>query len=308
MSHTLATEVATQIAQKVFATGSSPVVQKINPLIGGVSADVFRLDVAFADGSANRIVLRAHREGHSGHPAKLEHQLLKSLYENGLPVPRPLYVDDSGKTFPQPFLVIEFIDGNSEIPPNEQTHYVDQMAAQLAAIHHASTADLPKLPLRLDPLPEVFDYLPEGSPWSELHSHLQTLTGTNYPSPPKLLHGDFWPENLLWQNGRISAVLDWEDAAVGDPLSDVAACRVELRYLLGEAVMNEFTQAYIQHLPAGTTLNTNRLFLWQIYVAAAAQKYMGLWGLEESREAHMRAAALKSIEEAGSILMGATID
>jgi aminoglycoside phosphotransferase (APT) family kinase protein len=37
-----------------------------------------------------------------------------------------------------------------------------------------------------------------------------------------LLHGDYRLPNLMWHEGRISAVLDWELAFVGDPLSDLA--------------------------------------------------------------------------------------
>jgi aminoglycoside phosphotransferase (APT) family kinase protein len=119
---------------------------------------------------------------------------------------------------------------------------------------------------------------------------------------PKLLHGDFWPENLLWQQGAVAAVVDWEDAALGDPLSDVAASRVELRYKFGKGSMRRFTEAYAKH----HKVDRARLALWQVYVAAAAQRYMGGWGLDPALEAHMRAEALVSIREAGDELMGNT--
>jgi hypothetical protein len=45
------------------------------------------------------------------------------------------------------------------------------------------------------------------------------------------------------------------------------------------------------------------LALWQVYVAAAAQHFMGDWGLAPALEAHMRREALASIQEAGVILM-----
>jgi aminoglycoside phosphotransferase (APT) family kinase protein len=45
------------------------------------------------------------------------------------------------------------------------------------------------------------------------------------PSPARfallsLLHGDYWPDNTLWRDGRLVCVIDWEDAALGDPLAD----------------------------------------------------------------------------------------
>ena len=120
----------------------------------------------------------------------------------------------------------------------------------------------------------------------------------NYLQAPKLLHGDFWPENILWKNYSVAAILDWEDAAIGDPLCDVAACRVELRYKLGREVMDQFTTEYQKHHP----VDPHRLAVWQVYVAAAAQHFMGQWRLEESLEAHMRGEALASMREASAVL------
>ncbi len=268
-------------------------------LTGGVSADVFQLDLQFADGEPCAVVLRIHGESHSGHPAKVEYQLLQALHENDLPVPTPLLVDVSGAIIPEPFLVMSFIEGSTEIPEPQMFEYIDSMAAMLVRIHSAPTKNLPGLPLRLDPLPEVFEFLPEGDEWTELHGYLQSRNKQPYTDEPQLLHGDYWPENLLWQDGAVAAVLDWEDAAVGDPLSDVAACRVELRYKFGVPGMQRFTETYAKH----RTLDYERLALWQVYVAAAAQRYMGDWGLPAEREAHMRLVALASIREAADDLM-----
>ncbi len=268
-------------------------------LTGGVSADVHRLDLNLADGRTTRVVLRAHGATHSGHGAELEFALLQALHRGGVPVPEPLHVDVSGTLLTDPFLVMAFVDGTSAIPAGEEDPHIDTMAAALTRIHSLPTSDLPALPTRIDPRPEVFDFLPEGAEWAALRACLHSLRDTAYVGPPRLLHGDFWPENLLWRNGAITAILDWEDAALGDPLSDVAAARVELRYKLGTGAMQRFSHAYAGH----RALDAQRLALWQVYVAAAAQRYMGEWGLEPAREAHMRAEALASIREAGAVLM-----
>jgi hypothetical protein len=63
--------------------------------------------------------------------------------------------------------------------------------------------------------------------------------------------------------------------------------------------MTRFTDAYARH----RAVDPWRLALWQVYVAAAAQHFMGRWGLEPAREAHMRAEALASVREAGAALM-----
>jgi aminoglycoside phosphotransferase (APT) family kinase protein len=55
-----------------------------------------------------------------------------------------------------------------------------------------------------------------GSVLGELADDLQTLAGA------AIVHGDFWHENLLARGLRLTAVLDWEAAAVGDPAIDLA--------------------------------------------------------------------------------------
>lgn len=194
---------------------------------------------------------------------------------------------------------VDLPDGTTAIPAGQEGERIDVMAGALAEIHDLSTSDLPPLPARSDPLPEVFDYLSNAPEWEDLRAHLASLTDTGYADPPRLLHGDFWPENLLWQNQTIVAILDWEDAALGDPLSDVACGRLELRYRFGREGMERFADAYAGH----RTVDHERLALWQVYVAAAAQRFMGDWGLPPAREAQMRRVALASIREAAAMLM-----
>lgn len=42
------------------------------------------------------------------------------------------------------------------------------------------------------------------------------------PSPPCFCHGDFHYANLLWEGGRLSGILDFELAGMGDPSRDIA--------------------------------------------------------------------------------------
>ena len=114
-----------------------------------------------------------------------------------------------------------------------------------------------------------------------------------------ILGQDCRQANLIWRGGAIVAVLDWEDAAIGDPLSDLAASRLELRYQFGPASMQQLTKRYAEH----RAVDRDRLALWQVYVAAAAQRFMGGWGLDQDLEARMRDQALLSIREAGSELL-----
>jgi aminoglycoside phosphotransferase (APT) family kinase protein len=59
-----------------------------------------------------------------------------------------------------------------------------------------------------------------------------------------LTHEDFWPGNTVWYRGRLTAVIDWSPAQVGDPRQDVAQCRLDLALINGRAVSETFFAAY----------------------------------------------------------------
>ena len=40
--------------------------------------------------------------------------------------------------------------------------------------------------------------------------------------PTRLLHGDLGNHNIFVQNNAVTALIDWEDALIGDPAFDVA--------------------------------------------------------------------------------------
>jgi len=272
-------------------------------LTGGVSAHVHALDLEWPDGRRRTVVVRQHGAAgwrlQHGQVAQLEYALLRVLHAAGVPVPEPLLLDTSGSLRPGPFLVMAFVEGTTEVSPSRLAGSLDVMAANLARIHRLPVQNLPELPSRTDPLPELFDYLPDSRELVALRAHLAGRADTAYAGTPVLLHGDYWPGNLLWRDGRLAAILDWEDAAIGDPMSDVAGCRLELFWKHGMAAAHRFTSAYGRELP----IDDKRLALWQIYVACAAAHFMGEWGLEPEREADMRNKAEQFTRDAATVLL-----
>jgi aminoglycoside phosphotransferase (APT) family kinase protein len=273
-------------------------------LTGGVSADVHALELEGPDGHRRTVVVRQYdaaepKPRHHGQGVAMEYGLLEALHRTGLPVPEPLLLDTTELLLPGPFLVIEFVDGSTDVPADALNACLDVMAATLARLHRMPTEGLPELPLRTDPLPELFDYLPGGAEWRALREHLAGWTDSAYRGPPALLHGDFWPGNLLWRDGRLTAILDWEDAALGDPASDVASCRLELLWKYGSAAVARFTRSYARECP----VDGRRLALWEVYVASAAARFMGAWALDPTREAEMRRKAEAFVREAANALL-----
>ena len=140
-----------------------------------------------------------------------------------------------------------------------------------------------------DPCAAVIPYLPPTEAGREAER-------SSPPTPPRpdrnrrvLLHGDYWPGNVMWQDGRLVAVIDWEDACLGDPLADLATARVELLCRHGGDAMDQFTDRYLAaHHDTIGPLRLEALPLWELYVSAAALATMGDWGLEPAEEARRR--------------------
>ena len=72
---------------------------------------------------------------------------------------------------------MSFVEGGSQIPGDQVELRLLAMSRTLAAVHRAPTTTLPELPLRLDPLADLPDFLPVGDEWAPLRSHCAALGG-----------------------------------------------------------------------------------------------------------------------------------
>jgi len=268
------------------------------PLRGGVSAHVEALEIALPDGSARRVVVRRHGAAHWKALARdvtvVEYQLLSALSAAGLAVPMPLMVETGSELLGSPFFVMAYVDGAAEFEPSELPSALVQMAEYLHRVH-TLTVDV-ELPPREDPVAGALSFVAETDPVHEVLRSLST------PAPTStLVHGDFWPGNVLWKAGKLVAVLDWEDAAYGDPVSDLAGCRLELLWKYGASAAEAFSEHYLSL----AQLDTSRLPVWELYAASAAAASMSDWGLRPEREADMRYKAQNVIAAARTTLLRA---
>jgi hypothetical protein len=80
-------------------------------------------------------------------------------------------------------------------------------------------------------------------------------------------------------------VIDWEDAAVGDPLADVANARLELLWALGLEAMDDFTRRY----EAATAVDLADLPHWDLWAGGRLGSHMAGWNLDDATANAMRA-------------------
>jgi aminoglycoside phosphotransferase (APT) family kinase protein len=301
-----AVEVPPDIAPAVAALEPGGQLVGIHALTGGVSADVFGLEIATAAGGRRRAVFRQHRDvGFKGHGRTVmakEHRVLTALHAGGLAVPEP-YLYAVGVDMP--YLLMAWIDGSTDVGSDDLPGALDQMARFLATVHGLDDTALRFVALETieDPRATAGPLLPRTDLGRRVREQLAARVGEPERNRRVLLHGDYWPGNVMWQDGRLAAVLDWEDACVGDPLADLATARVELLCQYGEEATARFTAAYVEaYHEVNGPLSLEALPVWEVYVSAGALMSMAEWGLDPVAEAHRRLHTTRFFEEAAGRL------
>jgi aminoglycoside phosphotransferase (APT) family kinase protein len=275
------------------------------PLPGGVSAQVSGIEAELPDGHRRVLVLRQYGAANlrsDPRAADTEYRLLQMLSAAGLPVPQPFLADESGSIVPGPCLLQEFIDGERVDDPPDVPGCVRQLAGALAALHGAGIARA-GVPFLADVGDDVARRLATGpaDPNEFLHeTAVRTALIENWPPPelnrPVVLHGDYWPGNVLWRDDTLAGVIDWEDALFGDPLADLSSARLEISWSWGFGAMDQFTVEYRALRPA---VNFTLLPLWDLRAALRASGFrMEDWGLPADKLAAARGAHREFIERA----------
>ncbi|MCG0290535.1 aminoglycoside phosphotransferase family protein [Streptomyces sp. PSAA01] len=197
------------------------------------------------------LAVRLPRIAGGAEGVELEHRWLPWLAP-ALPVPIPAVLGKGvpGDGFPWPWTVHRWLDG--ENPREGQVARPARLAADLAefivALRRIEPADGPPA-YRGGPLGEVDEEtrtaigLLEGTidTGAATAAWQEALAAPGWDGPPVWVHSDLMPGNLLVADGRLSAVIDFGTAGVGDPACDLipawnllpASVREDFRTVLG---------------------------------------------------------------------------
>jgi aminoglycoside phosphotransferase (APT) family kinase protein len=278
------------------------VIQKIDPqsnllrtweLKGGVSAQMMALEIERPGSHTKKMVVRQHGGGdlkQNPHIAADEFKLLQLLRSAGLAVPEPYYLDQSCEIFSTPYIIIEYIEGKPEFAPSDVTGFISQLTTHLSRIHQVdcSKLDVSFLPQQEKIIAKRLRERPanvgDSGDERRIRDTLESVWPIHQFNPSVLLHGDFWPGNLLWRGGQLVAVIDWEDAALGDPLADVANSRREILWAFGIDAMRQFTHQY----QSMTTIDFTNLPYWDLCASLRSASQIAAWNLDDTTKKSMR--------------------
>jgi aminoglycoside phosphotransferase (APT) family kinase protein len=213
-------------------------------------------------------------------PFRAEFELLRHLDSCGIPVPRPRTFDGSRRILPQAYVVLDFVEGSTRFTSDDPAATARRMAEVLVAIHAIDPGHpaLDSLPRHLDRMQGwvITDLARREADASLREGLVRRHLDEHWPPPETercLLHADFFPGNIVWRGDDVVAVIDWESAAVGDPMADVATTRLDLRWAFGAEAVEAFTERYL----ALTGRPTATLPVWELVVSLRPAGAVSLW-------------------------------
>ena len=254
---------------------------------GGARKEAWFVDLVRPDGSVSASFLRYDRSdpARTKDPWTLhrEASVYLALQETAVPVPRVLGVHPVHQA-----MLSERVEGATWFSRltdrDEREATARDFITKLAALHalDARSLDLPYFPSITTVRDCVHAELDEwegvlasrggdGEPaltfsLSWLRRHVP-----DYDGPPVLVQGDTGPGNFMYAGGRVTAVVDWELAHLGDPMDDIA-------WLSLRATQEPFTDFPLRlreyEALSGNPIDDNRVHYYQV-MAETKLRVMG---------------------------------
>jgi aminoglycoside phosphotransferase (APT) family kinase protein len=222
-------------------------VDDFHQIHGGSSQETFRLRALWCEGGLTverkLILRRAPNAGLVVGQHDLEYEVYRALAGSDVPVPAVHFLELDPVWLDRPFFIMDLCDGKPGHPYAPGDPY-DGLGARVARAfwHHLGT--LAAIDHRAVGLQRLRNGEAVTGFWSAeldrweaiiaagdtlvqpaLSGAIRWLRRNPPPAPakPAIVHGDYRSGNFLFtEDGRISAILDWEMCHIGDPMEDIA--------------------------------------------------------------------------------------
>lgn len=250
-------------------------VTNIRQLLGGFSKETFLIELEGVEDVPGIVLRRDIPNPPIPTSAPDEMLVLKAVHDAGLPVPEPLHGERDRQAFGMPFLISRRVPGTAingmvEIMNlgAEARENCGLLAAFLGRLHALPVESVPAL---ARPGYTTRDYVREHIEgwrdwWLANRMERSTILEKAYdwlldhvPDSPRpvFVHGDAGLHNLMIEDGRVTAMIDWELTHIGDPSEDLIYCRNWVDQMMD---FGEFMDIYRAHGGAEIDESTNRYY------------------------------------------------
>jgi aminoglycoside phosphotransferase (APT) family kinase protein len=266
---------------------------------GGFSKQTIFLQLRKCNSLPPTVVLRVE-QGISvlGTAVELEFPILEAMYKAGVPVPQPYFVETDPSVIGSSFIMLSLMPGRNIGDPfdvREPSRTFGLSLARAMARLHAvapesvgSRIDGANVTVKERMLADIVYYEASWRSCNDPSIQLEMAYGWLKQNihlaegRRSVIHRDIGCHNLLVQDGQVSAILDWELAAIGDPAQDLGCA-----YSTVVQVMpwDEFLAEYVGaggHAPSEAQVDFYRIWretflLWTV-VQSRARLKAGLGG------------------------------
>ena len=253
------------IAARLAEVLSAPTVGRLRRLSGGASRETYLCE----DARRGPLILQCEHAGKPTGEPPGQAALLEAAATAGVPVASVVAHGRDDPVLGAAWTLVESLAGTSDpaliVPATGEPgapELIDGLAAALAAVHRmrADPSLAPAVDEPLALLRALHDRLGEPHPTFELAFR---ALGADRPAaaPRTLVHGDFRMGNLMVERQRLTGVLDWELAHVGDPVEDLGwLCVPAWRFsrpdrpAAGLGTREQLLAAYERHAGVGVSI------------------------------------------------------
>jgi aminoglycoside phosphotransferase (APT) family kinase protein len=234
-------------------------VSNLRILSGGRSKQTILFSTVNDAGVSEDLVIRRDLStSPTGGNVPEEFPVLQAMARHKFPVPYPLLCEPDPSKLGSPLIVVKRVPGaliGHVFEATSKAAVLDS-ARVLGRLHTIPLADVAPT------LRERYQAAPDAKKIRELVLEFQQNWNENSRAPSvtmefafkwmldtvdslhpiaTVVHGDYSYHNILFENDKVSAVLDWELVRAGHPAEDLAYCRAAA---LQQVTWDEFTAAY----------------------------------------------------------------
>lgn len=241
-------------------------VEKMSVMAGGFSKTTIFFTLAHASGESESLVIRKDLPVDYTSNVDFEFPLLQHVFKAGFPVAEPLWLESDPRTFGGRFMVSRRVSGSTDISrwagdPKAVDKFARQLAKTMVDLHSLKLEQLgysAEVAARnagqatLDEIERWYRVLVDNRAEREAYPIEEmavawlkaNIPQTLYSRPACLAHGDIGFHNMMIDDGKVTALLDWEFAHIGDPIEDLLYTKPFIEKVMDWEIFKRYYREY----------------------------------------------------------------
>ena len=255
-------------------------VEKFSVMAGGFSKTTVFFTLVQANGESEAFVIRKDLPVEFNSSVAYEFPLLQKLHQVGFIVAEPVWLEDDPVPFGGRFMVSRRIGGSTDFSrwagdKAAVDNFARQLAKTMADLHSMDLGELGYAPeltsksageltrIEIDRWRKVFEASRgEVQPLIELSfAWLEAnIPAGAFSRRASLIHGDIGFHNMMIDDGKVSALLDWEFSHLGDPMEELIYTKPFIEKVMDWETFKSYYREY-----GGTTCTAEEEFFYTVW-------------------------------------------